>query len=160
MLEHLETYIQAQKTVASLFMLIGGLLFLLAIAAHFAGKTDLLNGLKYGAIVCGLLILLGGLGYRATESKLLEKQTSLYQQSEQRFQQEEYQRMENVVKSYPTYQWTFAALILISLLVILFTTKPFWHGVAFAVMLLHAAVLLVEAVSHRSIMAYFNVLGG
>ena len=66
--------------------------------------------------------------------------------------------MQKVVKDYPIYQAVGAGLIVWALLVILFVKKPFWHGVAFAVIIYSVGFLLVEAYSHQSIKTYFDLL--
>ena len=122
-LQQLELYISAQKNVAIQFIIIGAGLLILSAVLHFAGKSDLSNGFKIGALVCGVLILAGGIAYRNTEDKLLKSQTS-HQNSEAEFQQAETERMKQVVKDYPIYQLAFCAFIIVSLLVIWLVRNP------------------------------------
>ena len=157
-LQEFETYIAAQKNVAIQFIIIGVGLLLLSILLQFLGKGSLSNGLKIGALVCGLLIFIGGIAYHNTETKLLKTQTSLYQKSKIEFQQVETKRMQKVLKDYPIYQIVFGGFIILSLLVVFFVKNPFWHGVAFAVIIYNVAVLIVEAYSHQSIVQYYKSL--
>ena len=158
LLTHFEAYINAQKNVAVQFIIIGVGLIVMALFLQFFGKSSLSSGLKMGALICGLFILIGGFAYNNTENKLRKTQTSLYQKSEKNFQQVEKERMQKVVKDYPIYQAAGAGLIVLALLVILFVKKPFWDGVAFAVVIYSVGFLLVEAYSQQSIRTYFEFL--
>lgn len=158
LLQHLETYITAQKGVGMHFVLIGIGLLIIASLSHFFGESPLANGLKIGALICGLLILIGGIGYRITEDRLLGKQTELFHNDMAEFQQVETERMVKVVKEYPVYQMVFGSFIILALLVVWFVKNPFWHGVAFAVIILCTCVMISEAFSQLSIRAYHDIL--
>lgn len=157
-LQQLEIYITAQKNVAIQFIIIGVVLIVLAVLLYLFGKETLSNGLKIGALICGCFILIGGIAYLNTENKLLKTQTELYQKSPTEFQQIETERMQKVTKDYLVYQIAFGSLIVLSLLVVWFVKNQYWHGIAFSVMLLFVAVMIVEAYSHSSIKAYFEFL--
>ncbi|MEM6348824.1 MAG: hypothetical protein AAF927_33375 [Bacteroidota bacterium] len=158
LLDHLGTYINAQKNVGTQFILIGALLLIIAGWSHFSDTSQLSSGLKIGAIICGLLILAGGIGYRSTEATLLKKQTELFQNSQTEFKQLETERMEKVKKDYPVYQIVFSVFIVAALLVVSLVKNPFWHGIAFAMMLLMIGVMIIEAYSQRSINLYYEHL--
>ena len=157
-LQQLETYITAQKNVAFQFIMLGAFLIILALLLQFLGKSNLSSGLKIGALICGLFILVGGIAYNSTENKLLQTQTSLYQKSKVEFQQVEIQRMAKVKKDYPIYQMVFGGLIILSLLVVWFAKNPFWHGIAFSAMILFIVIMIIEAYSQRSINLYYQSL--
>ena len=158
LMQQLEIYTMAQKSVGTQFMLIGFGLLGIATLSYFMGESALSNGLKTGALVCGLVMLVGGFGYRNFSVKTQDVQMELLQKNEVEYQQVETERMAKVVKDYPMYQIVFGAFIIIALLVIWFVKNPYWHGVAFAVMIQAAAVMLSEAFSHQSIKAYFDYL--
>ena len=157
-LQQLETYITAQKNVAFQFIMLGAFLIILELLLQFLGKSNLSSGLKIGALICGLFILVGGIAYNSTENKLLQTQTSLYQKSKVEFQQVEIQRMAKVKKDYPIYQMVFGGLIILSLLVVWFAKNPFWHGIAFSAMILFIVIMIIEAYSQRSINLYYQSL--
>ena len=157
-LSYFEADIKAQKGVGNEFIAIGIVLLVVAIICHFYGESSLTNGLKIGGIVCGLLILAGGIAYKNTEIKLLTTQTELFETNPSEFKTIETERMSKVVKDYPIYQVVFAAFIVLGILVVLLVKNPFWHGIAFAVMLLFVGVMISEAFSHRSIKTYNQYL--
>ncbi len=157
-IQEFQAYIASQKAVGTQFILIGIGLLVIAILFHFSGSSQLSSGLKIGAAICGLLIISGGVGYRTTETKLLRSQTALYQKNQSEFKKVETERMQKVVKDYPIYQIIFGSFIILSLLIVWVVKKPFWHGVAFSVMILFIAVIIVEGYSHKSIKSYFEYL--
>lgn len=158
LLAHLETYINAQKSVGTQFILIGVLLLAMAVWPHFSDVNPLTSGLKTGSLICGLLILIGGFGYRYTETTLLKKQTELFQRNQTEFMQVETERMAKVKKDYPVYQIVFGGFIILSLLLIWFVKNTYWHGIAFAILILMVGVMIVEAFSQRSINLYYESL--
>jgi len=157
-LQQLESYILAQKNVALQFIMIGIALLIFSTLLHIMGKGSLSNGLRIGSLICGLFILIGGIAYKNTENKLLQTQTVLYQKSKVEFKQVETERMQKVMKDYPIYQIVFGSFIVLSLLVIWLVKNPYWHGIAFSVILLFTAVMIVEAFSQQSIKLYFEFL--
>ena len=148
---HFEIYIAAQKNVALQFMLIGGILLSAAACFHFFGKGDLSAGMRNGAAICGIFILVGGIAYLSTENKLLMSGKSSYEENQQEFQSQEKERMQKVIKDYPVYQFAFGGIIILSLLIVWFFDNPFWHGVSFSVILFSIGVMIIEAFSHQSI---------
>ena len=156
--QQFETYIAAQKNVAIQFIVVGVVLVLLSGLLHFLGKAELSNGLKIGALICGSFILIGGIAYYNTEDKLLKSQALVHQEDALKFEQVELERMEKVAKDYPVYQIVFGSFIILSILIVWFVKNPYWHGVAFSVIMLFAAVMMVEAYSQRSIQAYLDLL--
>ena len=158
LLQDLQAYITAQKAVANEFILLGIGLILIAGICQFIDESQLSNGLKIGALICGILILAGGFGYRYTETTLLKKQTELFHKDQTEFRQVETERMAKVKKDYPNYQLVFGGFIILSLLVIWFIKNPFWHGIAFSVIILHVVVMIIEAYSQRSINLYYQNL--
>lgn len=158
LLTNLETYINAQKNVGTQFILIGILLMIVAAWSHFSDTSSLTSGLKTGSFICSLFILIGGFGYRYTENTLLKNQTELFEKNQTEFKQVEMERMVKVKKDYPIYQIVFGSFIVLSLLLIWFVKKHYWHGVAFAIILLMLCVMIVEAFSQRSINQYYESL--
>ncbi len=158
-IESFEAYIVSQRTVGINFLILGGVLIAIVIIAHFAfPSTTLAIWFKRSLIACGILIALGGWSYGNFNNKVSEKGKAHYSQNSTEFVQTELVRMEKVVKQFPYYQITFATLIVIALLVVLFVPSPQAKGLAFAVILLMAGCLIVEQISHSSIMEYAESL--
>ena len=158
MLEQLELYINAQKTIANYMLAFGILMLLLALFTHFADSNSTLSGLKMGLIVFGAFSSVSGLGYKRIEDKLLKSQTLLYQESSARFQQQETERMTKVVKNHPKIQIALIVLVMASLIINLFLDKAFVNGILFSLVIFSVGNLIIESVSKKSIDAYFENL--
>ncbi len=158
MLEPLEVYISAQKTVAGYFMGLGVFLLVMAVFFHLAGSNPLLHGLRTGLFVVGLLGLANGYGYRVAEVQLLKKQTERFQQSPAQFHQVETERMAKVVKTFPYYQIGFIVVITGALIAIFFLETRFVQGILFAVIMFLLGNMIIEKLSQTSIDHYFGQL--
>ena len=155
----LETYTLAQKTVATNFICLGIGLIIFAIAVWvFAPSGQFSNGLKYGSLVCGILIMIGGFSYSNFSQKILNNGIKAEKENHVQFVEEETIRMEKVEKGFPIYQMVFGAFIAIPLLLILFINKPLLNGISFAVMILFLFQMIIEAYSYTSIAEYSKYL--
>jgi hypothetical protein len=158
-LQALEAYTSAQKWVGINSIILGSVLLILAgIFTFFVTKTPLASGMKWGALIAGLLIIVGGIGYLSFNNKIKNEGEALYQKSRTEFVQYEHTRMEKVDNGFLTYQLVFAAFVLTSLIVILFVKAPVLKGVAFAVAIFFIGVMIIEGFSHSSICNYTNQL--
>lgn len=158
-LQLLETYASAQKWVGTNFIILGAILIVLAgVFALFVTKSPLASGMKWGALVCGLLIIAGGISYGNFNKKILNEGESLFNKSKTEFVQYEHERMEKVDSGFLTYQLVFTAFVVASLVVMLFVKAPVLKGIAFAVAILFIGQLIIEGFSHASIEEYTNEL--
>lgn len=158
-LDALDAYMSAQKSVGSNFIWLGFLLFgIAAFSWSVAPRGSLLNGLLWGAVICGILLIGGGFGYRSFCVKIQAQLIQTFEQDKKQFIQTEKQRMGKVAKDYPIYQYSFAACLLIALAVVLFLDRPFASGVSFAVMINFTGVLIFEAFSKFSIDRYYDIV--
>jgi len=155
----LETYTLAQKTVATNFIYLGiGLIIFAIVVWVLAPSGQLPNGLKYGSLVCGILIMIGGFSYSNFSQNILYNGIKAEKENHVKFVKEETIRMEKVEKGFPIYQMVFGAFIAIPLLLILFINKPLLNGISFAVMILFLFQLIIEAYSYTSIAEYSKYL--
>jgi hypothetical protein len=158
MLEQLELYISAQKTIANYMMVFGVIMILLAIVFHFAEANALFDGLKVGFLVLGLFSAVSGYGYRITEEKLMQQQTTLYRENPSQFQRIEKERMEKVVKNFPKILFVFLVLIITSLVVVVLNKNSFVNGLLFSLIVLLIGNIIIETVSKNSIDTYYQKL--
>ncbi len=155
----LTNYTLAQKTVATNFIYLGIGLIIFAIAIWiFAPSVQLTNGLKYGSLVCAILIIIGGFSYNNFSQKILDNGIKAEKKNHVQFVQDETIRMEKVEKGFPIYQMVFGALIAIPLILILFVNKPLLNGISFSIMILFLFQMIIEAYSHYSILEYAKYL--
>lgn len=159
MITALEAYTKAQKTVGNQFMIIGVVLLLLALLAHFVmTQTTFMNGFKIGSLICGLIILAGGLGYYKFSDTTHQKAIILKESSEAEFLITEENRMQKVAKDYPIYQAVFATFIIIGLVLIFLIKSSFWSGVGISIVILFIGVMVSEYFSKESIDEYLKFL--
>jgi hypothetical protein len=158
-LQSLETYTSAQKWVGINVIILGSILLISAgILTFFVAKSPMAAGMKWGALIAGLLIIVGGVSYLSFNNKIKNEGEALFQKSRTEFVQHELERMEKVDKGFLTFQLVFAAFVIASLIVILFIKASVLKGVAFAVAILFIGQLIIEGFSHSSIVKYTNEL--
>ncbi len=158
MLEDLEVYINSQKIIASYMLAFGFIMLLLAILIHFSGSNTLLLGLKIGLLIFGLISVVGGYGYKKTVEKLLRSQTLLHKENEIKYKEKEKERMAKVIKNFPLVQMVFVVIILIALVINILLNKYFVNGLLFSLVFFLVGNLIIESVSKKSIVIYFEKL--
>lgn len=158
MLEQLEIYINAQKTIANYILALGFMMLVLAVLIHFAGSNAVLTGLKIGLILFGLFSAIGGIGYKMTEKKLLKSQTLVFQENSATFHQKEKERMAKVVSNHSKIQIVLVVIIIVSLDVNLFLDKALVNGILFSLVIFSVGNLIIESVSKKSIDTHFERL--
>ncbi len=159
LIDFFSSYTSAQKDVAWGFIACGlGLLGTFSfLALQSALNGPLWQGVRVGALISGLMILLGGIAYlRFCDSSYLQI-SSVYQDAPQSALHDEMGRMAKVVADYRIYQLCFAFVVLVALVAALFASK-FWAGIAYPFAFQFLALLLIEAHSHASIVEYASYL--
>ena len=151
-LESLALYTASQKVVAYGFVTVGVLLLLSALGVFMLSPTTspFWQGFKVGALVFGLVILLGGIGYLNFSGKIHNQIEAEYKTGTDTALVAENKRMNKVVSDFKIYQLAFACIVLLSLAAVLFA-KPYWSGFAFPSTILFVLVLLIEAYSKHAI---------
>ncbi len=158
MLEQLELYVSAQKTIANYMLGLGVIMILLAILFHLGGAHSLFDGLKTGCLILGLFAAVSGFAYKSTEEKLLVKQTELFDENPAEFKKLETERMQKVVRNFPFIQAVLVAIVVISLIVTQLVKNGFVNGLLLSLVILCVGNITIEHVSKRSIDTYFEQL--
>lgn len=81
MLEQLEIYINAQKTIANYMLAFGFIMLFMALLIHFSASNALFFGFKTGLLIFSLFSSISGYGYKMIEEKLLKSQILLNQEN-------------------------------------------------------------------------------
>ena len=154
-IESLALYTSSQKLVAVGFIAVGLVFILLAgtLMVQSLLSTQLWQGFKLGTLSCGLLILVGGIGYLKFCDKTQTDLLAMYEKDQAALIQVEKERMQKVAGGYPVYQAVFAVIVALSLLLI-FIGREFLMGVSFSVAFLFLCVMLMEAHSKDSILKH------
>lgn len=158
MLEQLEIYINAQKTIGNYMVAFGLILFLLAVVFHFGGSNSLFFGLKVGLLIRGLFSTVSGFGYKMVEDKLLKTQAALYHINPSEFHNLEKERMQKVVKNHLRIQIILVAICSIELIIGLVLKNELVSGLLYSLAILSIGNLIIDRVSKTSIDRYFEQL--
>ncbi|GEM_PF-2081897 len=155
-LDYLEAYSKAQKLSGFHFILLSAALFLLSGGLQFFFQSsDLASGLKIGALVCGLLFAVMGFSYRNYVDKMQSATVEQFRANPAEALQTEQLRMEKTLREFPLYQYVFAGIIVIGLLVVLFVGSGFWQGIAYSMILTFWGAMVIETgSSHPSMIEY------
>lgn len=158
-LESLELYVASQKLLAFQFMVIGGALLLCFLIITFMSSLQgpLWQGLKIGSIVCAVLISAFSVLYVNFSNNVQDDVSTRYQADQPAAVNFEVQRLEKIVREFPYYQSFFTALVLTGLGLLVFA-NPFWQGVGFAMVAMHATMMYFELHSKVAIMRHFELV--
>ncbi|UTW62461.1 hypothetical protein KFE98_21080 [bacterium SCSIO 12741] len=156
LLDLLDAYSKAQKLSANHIAIMGAFMMLLAVLTHFVFKaSDLNQGFKIGAIVCGLLFLAMGLSYRSYVGKQQQSTISIYETNRGEALETEKVRMAKTMAEFPMYLYIFSGMLVAGLLVVLWDKSNFWSGVSLSVVITFSLIIFLEKVSsHPSMEVY------
>jgi len=116
------------------------------------------GGLAYGMIIPLLIFGLagigggGGLAYRT--NKQISELTSLYQSDKQAFAAQEQSRMEKVNANWPRLKLAYAIIVIISLALFFIVKKDWVTGLALALILICAFLLIVDVFAEKRAIIY------
>ena len=158
LLQQLEIYVNAQKTVGLQSILLGIGFLITAILFHIYGDSSVSNGLRIGSLVFGLILIGLGVGLRINQGGLLQKQAEIYQTDKVEFQEIEQKRMLKVKKANPRDQRIAIVLLVISLGIFHFVKIPFWQGFVFCFMVFLMGIMIIDVFSFHSVKAYYEQL--
>lgn len=142
MLEHIDTYFNAESRESWVFIAMG--IIAIAFAAYTLWRFgDLIfKGMAIPLILIGLIqLVVGGSILLRTEKQVADWKT-LYQRDVGAFKQAEIPRMEKVMRDFRNYKILEVAFIVIGLLLVLLVAgEPFWVGIGLG-MLVQGALML------------------
>lgn len=129
----IEKYFVAEKQESFLFLVIGVIAILMAIAFLVFVKTNFYKGAAVPLIVIGLVQAIVGYTVYARSDSDRIRNAYAFDMSPQDLKQKELPRMQIVVKKFAIYRWVEILLALVGLaLIIFFRNRPdqsFWFGV-------------------------------
>ena len=134
------------------------MLIIAGIVLFFVPTSQLVSGLRCGALFAGGLIIIAGFSYLNFCERIHDEAIDLFEKSKTEFVKTENKRMEKVKKMFPLYQMIYALFIIATLVVILFVNAPLWKGVSFAVTIFFLGIMIIEGFSYKSIKTYTKEL--
>ena len=143
----IEKYFLAEKQTGLIFLIIGVIAILLAIAFFFYGKTSFYKGMAVPLIIFGLLEAIAGYTvYSRSDTQRIEN-VYAFDMNPGHLKDNEFPRMQKVMKNFVIYRWVEIVFIIAGLvLIFLFRSdagKTFWYG--FGIALAIQAVIMLGA---------------
>jgi hypothetical protein len=143
----IENYFLAEKQESLLFMVVGGLAIVLALAAWFYGKSGFYRGAAIPLLVIGLIQgIVGFTVYRRSDADRI-RNVYAYDMNIDQLKNDELPRMQKVNKNFDIYFGIEVALAIVGAgLIIYFRRKPdfiYWYG--FGVALLLQSIIMLAA---------------
>ena len=158
LINHLETYISAQKGVGFNAYVFGSGMLIAAILLHIYGGSQLATGLRNGTFILGILLFAMGIGLQVSQENILKEQKALYYKDPVEFKQAEIERMVKVKNNYPKGQLVMILLSSCSLVAFLIIKSPVWQGVSLSIAIFFVGNIIIEAFSNLAINAYYDQL--
>lgn len=159
LLKSLNQYIDSQKAVSLYIIIFGFLLLCLSAGAFFFAKDNkLIDGLFWGSLFSGVLVMLSGILYGKKNGNIINENETIYLKNKPLFLKNESLRMHNVLRHHSTYQTIFTIIIILVIGVILSFKNAFIAGICVAVSIQFIGMMVITALSKPSISGYHQQL--
>jgi ABC-type xylose transport system permease subunit len=141
----IEKYFMAEKQESLLFLIIGIIALVLAIAFFFFLKTNFYKGAAIPLVLTGLIqIVVGFTVYKRSDGDRV-RNVYAYDMNPGQLKNEELPRMKTVIKNFAIFRWVEIACVLGGALLIFYCKtnpdKTFWYGLG-VTLVVQAALML------------------
>lgn len=147
--EHIITYYNTESRHGFAGGMLSGII-LLTIAIlfwWFSNPQTIFKGLAVIFFVGGLIFGLGGYYAGSSAKKAIAEKIQSYQTDKQNFIDNEFEKVENIHKSWTGIKSFWTAFVVLGLILIFTTSKPFWIGIAIGSMIIGTLGHIEETVS-------------
>jgi hypothetical protein len=156
----IEKYFLAEKQENLLFLVIGIIALILAIAFFFFLKTNFYKGAAVPLVLIGLIQIVAGYTvYKRSDGDRI-KNVYAYDMNPYQLKTEELPRMKTVNKNFAIYRWIEIVCILGgALLIFYFKTNPdkaFWYGLGMTLVIQAALMLGADYFAEKRAQVYSN----
>jgi predicted membrane channel-forming protein YqfA (hemolysin III family) len=154
----IERYFMAEKQESLLFIIIGALAILAAIAFYFLLKSAFFRGAAFPLLLIGLIQLtVGYTVYKRSDADRI-RNVYAYDMNPGALKQQEIPRMEKVNRNFVIYRWVELAL-LVAGLILSFTFgqnpgRSFWYGLGIALSLQAVIMLAADYMAEKRALDY------
>jgi len=128
----IEKYFLAEKQGSLLFLILGVIAILLAVAFYFFLKNNFYKGAAIPLLVIGLIQVVAGYTVYARSDKQRIDNVYVYDMNPGKLRNEELPRMKTVNKNFLIYKWIEIALLITGIFLIIYfksnEAKTFWFG--------------------------------
>ncbi len=145
---------------SSKFFVAASLLFIaLSIGFWLLGKSELARAYIIPIAVCGVLLMVIGVGLIYNNHQRLKSFPIAYKSDKVEFVQTELERTESTIKQTENtiFRWI-PAIIIVAALLIIFIDKPTWRAVFISTIAMMIVLLVVDSNSHSRIVSYNKAL--
>lgn len=160
--ESIERYFIAEKQESMLFVIMGVIAILLAMACWFYIKTNFSKGMVLPFVLVGLLMCIVGFTvYTRSDSDRIRNVYAL-DMNPGELKEKEIPRMEKVMKSFVVYRYTEIFLFLTGTGLFLFfrtnSDKAFWSGLGLGLLIMAFVALIADGFAERRGAVYLEGL--
>ncbi len=146
---------KAEVYSSAFFILFGILFVLVTIGFWQLGKTDIAKAFVLPTLVAGIVLLSIGLGLFFTNKSRLSSFEHAYKMDTSAFVESEIIRTQNTIKEYQTIVFKIIPIIIaIAALLIIFMDRPIWRATSITVIVMMAAILIVDINANARIEDY------
>lgn len=154
----IEKYFIAEKQESLLFIIIGCVAIIVALAGLFYWKTQFWKGASIPLIIIAAIQIVVGYTVYARSDKQRTDIVYAYDMDPSKIQQQEIPRMETVNKNFDIYRWIEIVLLVAGLAMIFLyknnAAKQFFFGLAIALTVQAAIMLAADFFAERRAMDY------
>lgn len=158
----IEKYFMAEKQESLLFIIVGALAVLAAMAFYFFIRSSFFKGAAIPLLLIGLLQLVVGLTvYNRSDDDRI-RNVYAYDMNPGELKTRELPRMEKVNRNFVIYRWVELALLITGLVLsLVYGTNPgrsFWYGFGIALTLQAGIMLAADYFAEKRGLEYFRGL--
>lgn len=144
----IEKYFFAEKQESLLFIVVGVIALLTAIAFLIWGKTLFFRGAAIPLLLIGIIQLVVGFTVYQRSDEDRKRNVYAYDMNPGELKNKELPRMEKVNKNFVIYRWIEIVLTIVGLLIVFFSRKDparlFWYGLGVALTIQAVIMLLAD----------------
>lgn len=149
--EHIITYYNTESKHGFTGGLVSGIVLLITAILFwwFSNPSSVFKGLAAILVAGGLIFSIGGYYAGNTAQKALPEKTQLYQADKQGFLEKEVAKVEGIHQSWTGIKIFWTAFIVLGLILVFITSKPFWTGIAIGALVVGTIGHIEETVSFQ-----------
>ncbi|MFC1834253.1 hypothetical protein ACFL2Q_05905 [Thermodesulfobacteriota bacterium] len=153
-LNHMLVYFNSEKTLGVLSIPMGAGVLILSGFVWYSHRDALASGMIVPLAIFGIVAVAGGTLLVHRTDKQMEQLTQLFQEDKRAFVEQELPRMEKVNANWPRLKVAYAIVVIVSLAVLFFVNKEWFTGLAMALILMSAILLIVDVFAEKRAVIY------
>lgn len=160
-IDFVKTYFTEEKIESIFFIIVGVISIFLAFIFWFIIKYSLYNGFAYPLLIIGIIQLTVGTVIFVRSPKDIARVEQMIKDTPEKIKSEELPRMNNVMKSFETYQWIEIAFIIIGLILYIYfysSSQTFWKGLGFGLLIQGSLMLSLDLIAKDRAIKYVDQL--